>query len=116
MTENPAASSEFTIQSGEQITVSIDSVGCACNTGGAFDNTPLSQQSQSPDVYVFTVAGASGEHHFFNYVCHFFPGDLASATYTVSVTGSNGGGTFLARTVGKQTSPPAAFQLTFVIA
>lgn len=116
MIVNPAASSEFTVTSGEQITVSIDSIGCACNTGAAYNNAPRAQVSQSPDVYTFTVDGASGEQHYFNYVCHFFPGDLASASYTVSVTGSGGGGSVLARTVGKQVNPPAAFQLTFSIA
>jgi hypothetical protein len=116
MIPNPAASSEFTVTSGEQIVVSIESIGCACNTGGAFDNVPLKQDSQSPDVYSFTVNGTSGEQHFLNYVCHFFPGDIPTATYDISVTGNGGGGTVLARTVGKQLSPPASFQLTFDVA
>jgi hypothetical protein len=116
MTQNPAALSEFTVQSGEQVAVSIEAIGCACNTGAAYDNTPWPQISQSPDVYEFTVSGNSGDHHFFNYVCHFFQGDLPGVTYQVSVTGDKGGGTVLARTVGKQITPPAAFQLTFLIA
>jgi hypothetical protein len=116
MVQNQNALSEFTVQNGEQVTVSIDSIGCACNTGGAFDNTPLRQSSQSPDVYSLNVVGASGEQHFFNYVCHFFPGDIPTSKYIVSVTGNQGGGVVTARTVAKQINPPAFFQLTFDIA
>lgn len=116
MIQNPNAPADFTVQSGENVTVTLEAFGCACNTGAAIDNRPLGRSSTDPDVYTFLVAGNSGDQHIFVYVCHFFAADVDSAHYEVSASGDQGGGNFPVRSVAKQTATPAMFQLNFVIA
>jgi len=115
MIQTPGAPAEFTVQNGENVTVTIEAFSCACNTGGAFDNNPLGHVSTDPDVYSFAVIGSSGENHFFGYVCHFFPSNLPNPHYVVSASGDRGGGTFRVRQVGLQIDPPAQFELKFTI-
>jgi hypothetical protein len=118
MIQNGANPSQFTVQTGEQVTVTLEAFGCACNTGGAFDNQPATRTSSDPDVYTFQVDvnGKTGDVHFFTYVCHFFQADLPNSRYDISASGNRGGGTFPVRSVAKQTATPAEGQLTFTIA
>lgn len=113
MTQDPNDNSSFTVANGEQVTVTLQSVQCNCNTSAGFDGTPLTKASSTPDVYVFIVNGNSGDEKVFAALCEFLPSDPVTAHYTVGETAS-GGGNFKSSSVFKET-PEASFQLFFTI-
>jgi hypothetical protein len=114
MTQDPNDDANFTVASGETVTVSLQSVQCNCNTSAGFDGQPLVKQHSIPDIYSFTVAGASGDERLFVSSCQFLPGDPVTAHYTIGVAGSQGGA-FTSSPVFMET-PNASFQLHFTIA
>jgi hypothetical protein len=114
MTQDPNNDAYFTVASGEQVTVTLQSVQCNCNTSAGFDGQSLVKQHPIPDVYSFTVAGSAGAQKVFAALCEFLSGDPATAHYTIGVAGSQGG-TCVVSSVYKET-PDAGFQLYFTIA
>ena len=118
MKQDPNSPSRFAVQGGEQVTVTIEAIGCSCLTGGAFDGDPLSLASHSPDTYTFAVPTDSDEHAF-TFVCHFLPGGLPNPKYAVSASGNQGGGSFRVAIVfppANPADPPFPLQITFVSA
>jgi hypothetical protein len=114
MTQDPSNDAYFTVASGEQVTVTLQSVQCNCNTSAGFDGQSLTKQHPIPDVYCFTVAGSTGAQKMFAALCEFLSGDPVTAHYTIGVTGSLGG-IFVVSSVYKET-PDAGFQLYFSLA
>lgn len=114
MTQDPNDNSHFIVANGEQARVTLGAVQCNCNTSAAYDGGALARQSSNPDVYAFTISGASGVGKVFAGLCQFLPSDPVSAHYTVRVSGS-GGGNFTSSSVYKE-APEASFQLYFTIA
>jgi hypothetical protein len=114
MTQDPNTDANFTVQSGEQITVSLQSVQCNCNTAAGYDGAALVKSHSIPDTYVFTVAGASDSEKVFVALCEFLAADPVTARYTIAVS-SDQGGNFTVPSVFKET-PNASFQLFFDIA
>jgi len=114
MTQDSNNKALFTVASGEQVTASLQSVGCNCFTSAGYDGQPLTKQSSAPDTYTFTVAGNTGDQKLFAGVCFFPNGTDAFARYTVGVS-SNKGGQFHASPV-ICVIPRVDFQLTFAIA
>lgn len=114
MTQDPRDNSSFTVAAGEQATVTLQAVQCNCNTSAAFDGGDPGKQSLDPDVYVFPIAGVSGDGKVFAASCEFLVGDPVTAHYTVQVSGS-AGGAFMSSSAFRQL-PKAEFQLFFTIA
>jgi hypothetical protein len=114
MTQDPNDNSSFTVENGEQATVTLQAIQCNCNTSGGFDGAALAKQSADPDSYAFQVNGNSGDTKVFASLCEFLPSDPVTSHYTVQISGSQGGN-FAASSVFKET-PEASFQLYFTIA
>lgn len=114
MTQDPNNDAYFTVASGEQATVTLQSVQCNCLTSAGFDGQSLPKQHPIPDVYSFPVAGSSGVQKVFAALCEFLAGDPVTAHYTIGVAGSQGG-SFTVSSIYKET-PDASFQLYFTIA
>jgi hypothetical protein len=114
MTQDPNDNSSFTVAAGEQATVTLQAVQCNCNTSAAFDGSAVGTQSSDPDVYVFSIAGVSGNGKVFAASCEFLSGDPVTAHYSVQVSGG-AGGAFESSSVFMQL-PKAEFQLFFTIA
>jgi hypothetical protein len=91
MTQDPNNDAYFTVASGEQATVTLQSVQCNCLTSAGFDGQSLVKQHPIPDVYSFTVVGSAGVQKVFAALCEFLSGDPVTAHYTIGVTGSQGG-------------------------
>jgi hypothetical protein len=113
MTQDPDDDSSFTVANGEQVTVTLQSVKCNCNTSAAFDGTALVKQHSIPDVYRFSPAGNSKDEQDFAASCKFEDSDPETAHYTVKVEGS-GGGSFTPTSIPKE-APQARFELHFTI-
>ncbi len=114
MTQDPNDDADFTVASGENVTVTLQSVQCNCNTAAGFDGSGLVKQHPIPDIYRFTVTGNSGDIKTFAASCQFLPGDPVTAHYTIAVAGDQGG-SFTSSAVFMET-PDAGFQLHFAIA
>ena len=114
MTQDPNDTANFTVASSENVTVTLQSVQCNCNTSAGFDGQILAKQHSIPDIYRFGVAGALGDQKLFVGSCQFLPGDPVTAHYTISVAGSQGGN-FTSSPVFMET-PDASFQFLFTIA
>jgi hypothetical protein len=113
MTQDPDDDSSFTVATGEQVTVTLQSVQCNCNTSAAFNGTALAKQHLIPDVYRFSPAGSSGDEQDYAASCKFEDSDPETAHYTVKVEGS-GGGSFASTPIPKDV-PQAKFELHFTI-
>lgn len=113
MTQDLINKALFTVASCEQVTVSLQSVGCNCFTSAGFDGQALTKQSSAPDAYTFTVAGNRGDQKLFAGVCLFPTGTDAFARYTVQVSNDKGD-QFQASPV-ICVIPRVDFQLTFAI-
>ena len=114
MTQDPNRAAYFNLKAGEQVTVSLQSIQCNCNTSAGFDGVSLAKTHAVPDVYSFQVVGASGDEKVFVGLCEFMAADPVTAHYTVAVSSAQGGA-FTASSVYKET-PNASFQLYFDIA
>jgi len=114
MTQDPSDDASFTVASGEQVKVTLQSVQCNCNTSAGYDGQGLTKQHPIPDIYGFQVAGNSGDEKVFAAKCDFLSGDPVTAHYTIGVVGDQGG-SFTSSPVYMET-PDAAFQLYFTIA
>jgi hypothetical protein len=114
MTQNSTDDSSFTVQSGETVTVSLQSIQCNCNTSAGFDGQGLAKQHRIPDIYGFGVAGNCGDEKVFAALCQFLPDDPLTSHYTIRVSGS-AGGDFSSSSIYKET-PDASFQLYFSVA
>lgn len=114
MTQDPNRDAYFIVMSGEQATVTLQSVQCNCLTSAGFDGQSLVKQHPIPDVYSFAVVGGAGVQKVFAALCEFLSGDPVTAHYTISVKGGQGGA-FTVSSVFKET-PDAGFQLYFTIA
>jgi hypothetical protein len=113
MTQDPNSDANFTVASGEQVTVTLQSVQCNCNTAAGFDGSALTKSSSIPDIYKFQVLGSSGAEKIFVGLCEFLAADPVTAHYTIGVA-SNQGGNFSVSSVFKEV-PDASFQLFFDI-
>jgi hypothetical protein len=100
MTQDPDLV-HFTVADGEQVTITVTSVGFAGTTSAQFPvGTNLIQVSSPPDVYQFTASrsGASGAAQA-EFLCScLFTGAPPFSKYTFQLTGSKG---------GSFTAPPA---------
>jgi hypothetical protein len=113
MTQDPSNDSRFVVTSGEQATVTIQSVQCNCLTTAGFDGTQLPLKHHIPDIYSFPVDGSSGDVKWFACSCQFPPGTPVTAHYNIAVTGA-GGVSFGVTPVYMETDD-AGFQLRFAI-
>jgi hypothetical protein len=111
MTQN--ANGDFVAATGEIATVTVTAVQCNHLTSGSYDGSPKAQKSRNPDVYAFTVTGASGDEHTFACSCAFQSADPIGAEYDVTVSGSLGGN-FAPIKVGKVV-PEQSFTLNFIV-
>lgn len=113
MTQDPNSDANFTVQSGEAVTVTLAAVKTACLTNAAFDGNPLPSSSSSPAIYNFRPVGITGDQPLFCGVCNFDTTDPADAHYTIRVS-SAAGGSFQVSSIYKE-APEASFLLYFAI-
>lgn len=113
MTQDQNSDAYFDVVVGEQITVTLQSVQCNCNTAAGFDGATLTKTHPIPDIYSFTIAGSQGDEKVFAALCEFLSADPVTAHYTVRVASAQGG-QFSVPSIYKET-PNASFQLYFDI-
>ena len=114
MTQDSNNRALFTVASGENVTISLESVQCNCLTSAGYDGQALVKHNSAPDTYSFTVAGNSGDQKLFAGACVFLDGTPAFARYTVEVSNDRGD-VYHASPVICQI-PRVDFQLTFTVA
>jgi len=91
MTENSNLNGDFTVASGEAITVTISAFGTPNRCVASLDGQPLTPRSSgNPYIFRFTLAGALGNVHLFAAECFFGDDAAADAKYTAVIAGSDG--------------------------
>jgi len=93
MTQDTVLDNRFDLASGEQVTVTVQSVQCNCDTTAGYDGKGLPRQHHIPDVYTFPVTGNLNDLNWFVCSCTFPQNTPITAHYTIQVS-SNVGGTF----------------------